>query len=268
VTKSTGLLTKLIGRGEGPTPEEQNGRALQQLLSEKAYRMVYQPLVDLESREIFAYEALVRPQLPTFSSPPVLFDAAVAGGRVGELGRALRQRALEECKGLPLFVNVHPNELDEGWLVRPDEPLFWHDEIIFLEVTESVSLEFFEQWSGVLGEVRAKGVNLAIDDLGAGYSNLKYIADLDPEIVKLDRGLIDGVASSDRQFKLLCNIVRLCEDMGAKVVAEGIETAQELQAVLDAGATYGQGYLLAKPANPAPPIHWPGAVSGRRKMAR
>ena len=105
-------------------------------------------------------------------------------------------------------------------------------------------------------------MHLVVDDLGAGYSNLKYIADLNPRVVKLDRDLIAGLTRDSRLFKLVSAIVRLCTELDAKVVAEGIETATELDAVVAAGARYGQGYLLARPAFPPPDITWPDGVKG------
>src|SRR5690606_11049382 len=105
------------------------------------------------------------------------------------------------------------NEFDEGWLVQPTDAIFQHTEPVFLEITESVPLSHFEQCHGALREIRGKGICLAVDDLGAGYSNLKYISDLTPEIVKLDRELIMDVHTQPRQQKLLKSIVRLCVDM-------------------------------------------------------
>jgi EAL domain-containing protein (putative c-di-GMP-specific phosphodiesterase class I) len=109
----------------------------------------------------------------------------------------------------------------------------------------------------MLAEVRGRGVHLVVDDLGAGYSNLKYIADLHPRVVKLDRDLIAGLTKDTRLFKLVSAIVRLCSELDSKVVAEGIETQTELEAVIAAGARYGQGYFLARPAFPPPPVKWP-----------
>jgi EAL domain-containing protein (putative c-di-GMP-specific phosphodiesterase class I) len=106
-------------------------------------------------------------------------------------------------------------------------------------------------------------VHLVVDDLGAGYSNLKYIADLHPRVVKLDRELIAGLSRGTRLFKLVAGIVRLCSELDARVVAEGIETVEELGAVIEAGARYGQGYLLARPANPLPPVSWPRGATRR-----
>jgi len=128
-----------------------------------------------------------------------------------------------------------------------------------------VPLSHFRLCQTILSEVRDRGIFLVVDDLGAGYSNLKYIADLHPRIVKLDRGLVAGLAHDTRMFKLVSAIVVLCQDLDAVVVAEGIETVDELRAVVDAGATYGQGYLLARPAFPPPPVAWPSVMEEPRE---
>ena len=135
---------------------------------------------------------------------------------------------------------------------------------MFLEITEAVPLSHFRLCQNVLHEVRGRGVYLVVDDLGAGYSNLKYIADLHPRIVKLDRGLIAGLALHSRLFRLVKSIVVLCKDLGAQVVAEGIETLQELEAVREAGAQYAQGFLLARPDYPPPKAEWPAALLGKK----
>jgi len=97
-------------------------------------------------------------------------------------------------------------------------------------------------------------VALAVDDLGAGYSNLKYIADLRPEVVKLDRTLVADLADDRRAQVLVRHIVQLCHELGARVVAEGIELESEMKVVIDCGADYGQGYYFARPAYPAPGV--------------
>ncbi len=223
-----------------------------------------QPIVNFEKRVVFGYEALARCKSPLFKDPLALIGEALASSCMGELGRALRTMAVRSCPHTPLFLNLHPAEFNEGWLVRPDDPIFFHDETIYLEITESVPLSHFEHCHGVLREIRGRGISLAVDDLGAGYSNLKYIADLAPEVVKLDRDLIANLRSQTRLHKLVTAIVRLCEALGAKVVAEGIETLEEMSAVIDTGAHYGQGYLFARPADPAPTVDWK-ALETRKK---
>jgi len=220
--------------------------------------VVFQPIVDMQSGKLFAYEALVRCSVPRYSSPPVLFERAVSMGCTGRLGRMIREIAIPLCTGKPLFVNVHPQELQEGWLVRPDDPIFEHDHEVFLEVTESVPLTHFELCYSVLRELRARGgVHLVVDDLGAGYSNLKRISDLEPRVVKLDRGLIADIDRNARQRQLVRSVIKLCGDLDALVVAEGIETSGEFSVLRDSGAQLGQGYLFARPAFPMPAITWP-----------
>ncbi|MFT3928047.1 MAG: EAL domain-containing protein [Myxococcales bacterium] len=215
-------------------------------------KVVYQPIVDLRFKRVFAYEALVRSSSPHFQGPPALFSEALKSRQLGALGRIIRELTVEHAPACPLFVNIHPNEFDEGWLVQPDDPVFRHEHGVYLEITESVPLTHFAMCHNVLSEMRSRGAFLAVDDLGAGYSNLKYIADLSPEIVKLDRELVVNLRPGTRQHLLVRAIVRLCEELGTKVVAEGIETEAEASAVMDTGAHYGQGYYFAKPAYPPP----------------
>ena len=218
--------------------------------------VAFQPIVDFERREVFGYEALARCKGTIFKDALALIDEAIATGCMGELGRELRTMAVRSGPRMGLFLNLHPNEFNEGWLVRPDDPMFFHDEPVYLEITESVPLSHYEHCHGVLEEIRGRGISLAIDDLGAGYSNLKYIADLSPKVVKLDRQLIVNIQKGSRLHKLVTSLVQLCDALGATVVAEGIETVEELHALIDTGARYGQGYLFARPAFPAPMVDW------------
>jgi EAL domain-containing protein (putative c-di-GMP-specific phosphodiesterase class I) len=231
--------------------------SIRRLLDDRDIRIVYQPVVDLRTRAIFAYEALCRPSPAHFASPLELFAAAVEHSVTGELGRLLRELAVAGCPAHRLFVNVHPAELNDKYLVQPNDPIFNHDHDVYLEITEGVPLSHSTLCRSVLAEVRDRGVHLVVDDLGAGYSNLKYIADLHPRVVKLDRELVAGLAAGSRLFTLVSAIVVLCRELGAVVVAEGIETHDELAAVIAAGAQYGQGYLLGRPAFPLPEVVWP-----------
>jgi EAL domain-containing protein (putative c-di-GMP-specific phosphodiesterase class I) len=232
--------------------------SFRRLVEPEELTVVFQPIVDMRDGSLFAHEALVRCSRPELSNPLVLFERAVEAGCVGRLGRMIRDIAVPLSGKLPVFINVHPQELQEAWLVRPDDPIYSHDAEIFLEVTESVPLSHYALCLSVLREVRERGgIHLVVDDLGAGYSNLKRIADLEPQVVKLDRGLIMGVDRSARQRQLVSSVVRLCNDLNASVVAEGIETESELSALRDTGAHYGQGFLFARPAYPMPAVTWP-----------
>jgi len=244
-------------------------KALRQILAGERVRIVYQPIVDLSHGELFAYEALARPDPELYDGPMSLFEAAIDAHVVGALGRKLRQMSVERCppKAI-LFVNVYPHEFNEPFLVQPDDPIFWHDEQVYMEITETIPLSEFAYYKGMLQEIRSKGIKIIVDDLGAGYSNLKYISDLVPDVVKVDRELIAGIDHRDRLQRVLHSVVDLCNDLGAKVVAEGIETAEELDAVRDAGAQLGQGFFLARPAYPVPAIFWPPGLAPMRSVGR
>lgn len=226
-----------------------------------------QPIVNLRSSDVFAVEALVRCTRPGWENPNALLDAALEEGAMARLGRMIRDSVLERTEGENVFLNLHPVELESRWLIRPDDPL---NQLPmgtqYLEITEAAALQYFDLCMGVLKELcHRTGAKLVVDDLGAGYSNLLRIVDLEPHVVKLDRALIRGLDQRKRQQILVKRIVDLCDDLGAEVVAEGIETADELRAVIDAGCHYGQGYLLAKPGYPAPPVIWPEEVPLREK---
>lgn len=227
-------------------------------LGEKDLAIVFQPIVSIATRQVFAYEALARCSWPDLTNPETLFQRASEQAACGRLGRLVRKGAVRRAAGMPLFVNVHPDELSERFLVRPDDPIFFHDSDVYVEVTESAAFTHHEVCVSVLKEIVSRtGIHLAVDDLGAGHSNLKRILDLEPDIVKLDRELVTGLDKSPRQRILVRHVVRLCEELGAEVVAEGIETRDELSAVVDSGAHYAQGYLLGRPDFPLPPGLWP-----------
>lgn len=232
--------------------------AMRALVEKEDLRVVFQPIVDLATGEAFAYEALLRCRVPRYSSPPVLFERAAKLGCAGRLGRMVREIAMPLAPGKPLFVNIHPQELNEGWLVRPDDPIYEHEAPVYLEITESVPLTHFDLVMSVLREVKTRGnVLLVVDDLGAGYSNLKSIADLEPHVVKLDRDLVAGVDKNPRQRQLVNGVVSLCRDLQAKVVVEGVETEEEFAVLRDSGADFAQGFLFARPSYPIPAISWP-----------
>jgi EAL domain-containing protein (putative c-di-GMP-specific phosphodiesterase class I) len=224
--------------------------------------VVFQPIVDLTRHTLFAVEALARCRVPGLESPSVLFEDAVAKGYCGRLGRMIRELTVKRVGDVPVFTNVHPDELTQRWLIRPDDPIYSHQNDVYIEITESVPFSHFDLCVSMLREIQSRGnVHLVIDDLGAGYSNLQRIVDLAPTIVKLDMQLVRGIDRLPRKQKLIKSIVSMCGDQGARVVAEGIETVPELKAVIDAGVQLGQGYLLAKPAYPIPSITWPEAVT-------
>jgi EAL domain-containing protein (putative c-di-GMP-specific phosphodiesterase class I) len=251
------------------TEESSSLAALTKILDTEDLKLAYQPIVDLKRKTIFAYEALARPSQESFpKGPGQMFEEAARHKLAGALGRLVRQVAVAECPEYPLFLNIHPSELDQYFIVQPDDPIFRHGEDVFVEITEGVPLSHFVLCRQMLNEVQGRGIYLVVDDFGAGYSNVKYIADLEPRVVKLDRQLICGLKGGSRLFMLVKHLVQLCKAMGAKVVAEGIETQGELTAVTEAGCDYGQGYLLARPSNPPPRVQWPRVTGTHSSLTK
>lgn len=234
-----------------------DGPSVLELIRRRQLRVALQPIVHIHDGSLLAHEVLVRSTSSDFRTPREMFEAAAASGDCGALGRAIREIAVQTAPNFALFLNVHPNELHDGLLGRDDDPIYRHRRDVFLEITESVPLSHFRICQEVLRKIRERGVHLVIDDLGAGYSNLRYIADLHPRLVKLDRALVTGLSRNPRMQSLVASIVALCENLGAEVVAEGIETLDELLAARDAGVHYAQGYLMARPSMPPPEAKWP-----------
>ncbi|HKP55967.1 MAG TPA: EAL domain-containing protein [Polyangiales bacterium] len=218
---------------------------------------VYQPIVDLQNGKAFAYEVLARCRTPGLTNPSILFKRAAAERFCGLLGRTLRKLGSESCRGVPLFLNVHPAELSDRFVIQLDDPMYSHDDDVYVEITESVPFSHYDLCASMLREMRERGgVHLVVDDLGAGYSNLRRIADLEPSIVKLDRELVTNINLNRRQRVLVQAVVRMCVDLGARVVAEGLETWDEVRAVRDCGCHFGQGYVLGRPAQEATAPIW------------
>ena len=101
-----------------------------------------------------------------------MFDVAVQMGRAGELGRLVRKLAVEKCKDYPLFLNVHPDEFGDGWIMQSDDPIFFHHHQIYLEITESVPLKYNDVCHGILKEIRAAALSLQSMTWGQGTRTL------------------------------------------------------------------------------------------------
>ncbi len=207
-----------------------------------------QPVVELASGRIFGYEALARSRAEAYTSPIQMFATAHEQGAVGRLGRELRRQAVVAARGATLFLNVHPSELDAPELLGSTDPIALHTGPLVIEVPESSPLIRYRNAHSTLERLRERGVQIALDDFGAGYSNFGYIAQLAPDLVKLDRELIAGVTMHSRQQKLLQALNALCISQGATVIAEGIETREELMAVIAAGIPLAQGFYLGRPS--------------------
>ena len=207
--------------------------------------VLFEPVVDLVTGGTLGLEVHPHSCTAGLEDPAQLFARAVFEHRVGELGRLIRERAMAEVAGSPLFLRVHPQELKEGWLIRPDDAICSHDAEIFLEVAQPSYSSVCRQ---VLAEVRSRGgISLCVDDFGAGASSVLDVVQLAPTHVKLDPALSSGIDTDDRRLRALERVVQLCYELGAAVIAKGLSTGEEAQAVLQCGVRYGQGPALGIP---------------------
>ena len=220
------------------------GRAMESL------SMAYQPIVRTRDGSIFAWEALLRTGEPEVSGPLAFLDMAERLGRIRDLSRAIRAsvaRTAKRTRGVMFFINLHPDDLLDENLYDPASALSTLAPEIVLEITERSPLEGIPEVRERVRRLRALGFRLAIDDLGAGYAGLTSFASLEPDFVKLDRGLVSGLDHEPIKRKLVGSIVSVSREMGIAVVAEGIETAEERDAAAALGCELMQGFLFRRP---------------------
>lgn len=252
--------------GPAPTlsPEDQIGarRALAELTDGRGLMMAMQPIVDMESGSIHAYEALARFGRRREDRSPLNWFALAAelGERVA-LERACLRATLELFALRPPGARVSVN-LAAAALLDPatrqllddaerDRDAGLHGLIV--EITEETLVECDEEIGGAIAALRAQGARLAVDDIGAGYSGLRQITAVQPDYLKLDRSLIAGIDPGDDRAALIGALVGYAAKAGGLLVAEGIEHRSELECLRDLGIPLAQGFFLATPGPP-----WPG----------
>jgi len=218
------------------------------------FNIVYQPLVAIDDHSIFAYEGLVRCSQQELRNPHVLFNVAEQGGRIWPLSRLLRRKTVEPVTRMPdtslLFINLHPADFEDPELLKPEPYIEQHAPRIVLEVTERAAIGDYDAFRKNIATLRDIGLRIAVDDLGSGYAALSAAAELDPEFIKFDMTLIRDIDQSPIRQNLLRNMVSFAVEAGSQVVAEGVETPQELEVLRELGCHFVQGYYLAKPAPP------------------
>jgi diguanylate cyclase (GGDEF)-like protein len=232
------------------------------ILQKKQVNIIYQPIINFGSTDIFGWEALTRgPEGSFFHSPIALFDFAEEAGELFTLEKICRENSI--CKlgplknGQKLFLNIHPRTLADPEFTpgKTQKILQKHGlapENIVFEITEKHSIKDFSLFYKTLNHYRNQGFQIAVDDAGAGYSGLWTIAELRPDYIKIDRELVHNIDRNPIKRALMETLVTFADKVGSKIIAEGIETRTELNALIDMGVHFGQGYYLARPKYPKP----------------
>lgn len=226
--------------------------------------LAYQPIVRSSDRTIAGHEALLRSDTPSLTEPESFLGAAEQLSELNRLGGKVRALAAHELRNgqssTTLFVNLHPQDLLDDDLVRLASPLTEVASRVVLEITERAGLSRVESLHSKLTELRRLGFRIAVDDLGAGYSSLNNVAAIEPEFIKLDGALVRDIDTSATKQKIVSSVVSLAQAMGTSVIAEGIESEAECEAVVGLGCQLLQGFLFARPARELALVVGPGTA--------
>ncbi len=230
---------------------------LEAILNGEHIRAVFQPILSLRDGHVFGYEALSRISEESFQmNIEHLFQTADQANRSWELESLCRKKTLERAAEIDaskkLFINVNPNiihdeDFQEGCTKRQLDMYGLDYQNVIFEITERVAIADKTAFLDAIRHYKDQGYGIAIDDVGAGYSGLNTLSDVKPSIIKLDMNLIRGI-DKDETKQLLCKaMVDFAHSSGIRLIAEGIETEEELQTLIHLNVDYGQGYFLGIP---------------------
>jgi EAL domain-containing protein (putative c-di-GMP-specific phosphodiesterase class I)/GGDEF domain-containing protein len=250
-------------------------------LQNKSLYPVFQPIVKLDDGSVYAHEALIRgPQGTALHTPDALLRAADEEGLGYAFETACVRATLRSWGRMQtvgrLFVNVSAEALITAYEGRGKQGLLeWIQDfhvtprMLVLEITEHERVDNMDRLAEVVQEVRAAGLALALDDFGDGRSSLRLWSQIKPEVVKIDKYFTRNISAHGDKLKTIQALQHIATIFGTALVAEGIETAEDLRVLRDVGIEYGQGYFLGRPD--AVPLQWlpalPKQVLQERQVA-
>jgi len=226
---------------------------------DKYLKAAFQPIIESRSGEVFGFEALARiPGSTCFNNIADLFPFAEKIGQLYPIETLCRRQAITSYPSIAqgnerLFLNINPiilidPEFASGHTRKLLSEQGLNPTDVVLEITERSAIEDFSTFRDALEHYRSQGYLIALDDVGAGYSSLQSVAELHPDFLKVDRSLIQGVNADPIKWALLETFVTFSKRIGCRIIAEGVETAEELRTVIQLGVDYIQGYFIGKPS--------------------
>ncbi len=244
--------------------QDQAGR-IRRIIDEGRVEVHFQPIVELGTRKVAGVESLSRFPLEEEQRPEWWFQEAWKVGLGPDFEISAVRKAVDLGCELPETVyqsiNLSPEVLLSDAFDELVDTLPWIR--LTVEMTEHVEIEDYQRLAEPLAEIRARGARFAVDDVGAGFASLRHVLSLSPDIIKLDVSLCRGLDHSRARLALTRGLVACAGELEATVVAEGVESADDLMALRGAGVRYGQGYLFGRPAplGELRVIHVPPAVT-------
>lgn len=222
-------------------------------------KAAYQPIIETKRGEVFGFEALARiPGSTNFNNIADLFPFAEKIGQLYPIETLCRRQAITFYPSIAqnkemLFLNINPQVLiDPEFASGHTRKLLSEKGLapqnVVLEITERSAIEDFATFRDALDHYRNQGYLIALDDVGAGYSSLQSVAELHPDFLKIDRSLIQGINADPIKWALLETFVTFSKRIGCRILAEGVETAEEMRTVVQLGVDYVQGFFVARPA--------------------
>ena len=243
-----------LNSGESGEIKNKKISDLRELIEKGDLQILFQPIVSLQTGLPMGYEALARgPKGTFFENPADLFVFASDVNMLNELDSLSRNLSIKKAKFLKkgdvLFLNVDPSitntadfknlEFLKGSDITPGQ--------ICIEITERTFVKHFAVLTMNLKEMRARGVRVAIDDVGEGYSSLNAIAELKPDFIKMDISIIRDMDKDNVKQNLVRLVAGLAKNINSRLIGEGIETKEECDTLKSLGVDYGQGYFFMKP---------------------
>ncbi len=253
--REIGVLLEMaehIRQAVSSQPERESAeRLFRECLDGQRLALARQPIVSVRDSELCAYELLLRSRHPVLRGPLEILDAVERCDRVADLGRAVNRLAAGQIAALPasvaVFVNTHPAQFADDQVLATFEPLLPFASRVVLEITERAPLSDFHGAEQALRDLTALGFRMAVDDIGSGYNSLAVLAELQPAYIKADMSIVRRVHEDPRKQRLIHLLGSFASATGAELIAEGVESVEELEAVARYGAHLVQGFHIGKP---------------------
>lgn len=229
-----------------------------EILESESLTTHFQPIIDIQTNSIYAYECLTRGVLPNgdLMYPNDLFEKSNRNDTNFRLDKLCRESALKTAAvkkiNSKVFINFLPTAIyDPNFCLQ--STVRWANQLeldprnIVFEVVETENVQDKVHLKQILNHYREQGFKIALDDVGEGYSSLNMIIDIKPDIIKVDRNIIDGIDTNELKQSVYKALKSICIDNNIQILAEGVETQEELSMVKKLGVDFAQGYYFAKP---------------------